>query len=402
MRSGNTSLGASFAALLCGLALASCEDSRPHAPPPPRVTVATPLRMDVIDWDDYVGQFVAVDSVDVRPRVTGYLVAIGFKDGEYVQKGQVLFTVDARPYQAAYDQAKGLESRARATLVNAKAQAVRGQALLTARAMSQQAYDALVAAQGQAQADLASAQAATRAAALTLSFTHVVAPISGRVSDRRVSIGNLVTADQTILTNIVDLDPIRFAFSGSEALYLKYQRENAAGTRQSSRQRANPVEIRLQDEPTYRWKGHMDFVDNALDTSSGTIRGRAVVANPDHFLTPGMFGHMRLLGSGSYSALLVPDRAVLPDQERQVVYVVDAQGVAHLKPVEPGPIVNGLRVIRSGVAANDRVIIDGVQRAQGGKPVDARPGRVVAEVPALPKVEPGPPASTATSADAAR
>ncbi len=388
--------------LFLGAALLGCAPKAPPTPPPALVTVATPLRMNVIDWDDYVGQFVAMDSVDVRPRVTGYLVSVGFKDGDYVRQGQRLFTIDPRPYQALLDQAKGQEARAQATLTNARAQAARGQTLLAARAISQQAYDALVAAQGQAAADVVSAQATVRATALNLSFTQVAAPISGRVSDRRVAPGNLVTADSTILTNIVNLDPIRFAFSGSEALYLKYQRENAAGTRASSRQRANPVEIRLQDEPTYRWKGRMDFVDNALDSGSGTIRGRAVIDNPDHFLTPGMFGHMRLLGSGSYPALLIPDRAVVTDQERQVVFVVGPDNVARMRPVDLGPLTDGLRVVRTGLGPDDRVVIDGVQHAQGGHKLRTTPGRIVA-VPATPRpLDPGPPASTATSADAAQ
>lgn len=391
-----------FVALFC-VTIGGCAGKKaPPTPPPATVTVATPLAMNVIDWDDYVGQFVAVDSVDVRPRVSGYLVSVGFRDGDYVAKGQTLFVIDPRPYQAALDQAKGAEAHAAAALTNAQTQAARGQALLAAKAISQQAYDTLAAAKLQAAADLVSAQAAVKTAALNLSFTRVTAPMSGRVSDRRIAPGNLVVADVTVLTNIVNLDPIRFAFTGSEALYLKYQRENAAGTRTSSRIRANPVEIRLQDEPTYRWKGHMDFVDNSLDTSSGTIRGRAVVANPDHFLTPGMFGHMRLLGSGSYPALLIPDRAVVTDQERQVVFVVGADGIAHMRAVELGPLTNGLRVIRSGISAGDQVVIDGVQRAQGGKKVKPIAGRIVAtpQAPATPDM--GPPASTATAVSAAQ
>ncbi len=402
MRSSSVRASSALCGLLFAAALAGCGAKTAAPPPVPTVTVATPLRMNVVDWDDYVGQFVAVDSVDIRPRVTGYLVGVAFRDGDYVAKGQRLFTIDPRPYQAALDQAKGLEARAEATLINAKAQAARGQTLLAAHAISQQAYDALIAAQGQAAADLGSAQAAVRAQALTLSFTTVTAPISGRVSDRRVAPGNLVTADSTILTNIVNLDPIRFAFTGSEALYLKYQRENAAGTRASSRRSANPVEIQLQDEPGYRWKGHMDFVDNAMDTGSGTIRGRAVVANPTHFLTPGMFGHMRLLGSGSYPALLIPDRAVVTDQERQVVFVVGSDSVARMQPVDLGPLTDGLRVVRRGIGPGDRVVIDGVQRAQGGHKVKTVDGRIVATPPTPKPMDPGPPASTATSADSAR
>ena len=218
-----------LALLLASVAFAGCtaKNASP-AQSAPNVTVATPLQMNVIDWDDYVGQFTAVDSVDVRPRVSGYLASVGFRDGDYVKKGQTLFTIDARPYQAALDQARGQEAHARASLENAKAQAARGATLLAIKAVSQQAYDALFAAQGQAAADLMSAQAAGRAAALNVSFTQVLAPMSGRVSDRRVAPGNLVTADTTVLTNIVNLDPIRFTFSGSEALYLKYQRENEA------------------------------------------------------------------------------------------------------------------------------------------------------------------------------
>ena len=365
--------------------------------------MATPLAMTVSDWDDYVGQFVAVDSVDVRPRVTGYLQDIGFKDGEIVGKGQVLFTIDPRPYQAALDQAKGQEARAIATLANARAQADRGRVLLAARAISQQAYETLVAAERQAGADLVSARATVRANALNLGFTRVTAPLGGRVSDRRVAPGNLVTADTTVLTNIVTLDPIRFAFTGSEALYLKYERENQAGTRASSRRAANPVEIRLQDEPTWRWKGRMEFVDNALDTGSGPSAGAPWFDNPDHFLTPGMFGHMRLLGSGSYPALLIPDQAVVTDQERQIVYVVGPDGVVRARPVELGPLSSGLRVIRSGLASSDAVVIDGVQRAQAGHKVAARRGRIApAPAPSPALADTSPPSASAQPAGAYR
>jgi RND family efflux transporter MFP subunit len=365
-----------LASLAAGLALAGCAPKPAPAPPPPNVTVAHPLQQTVIDWDDYVGQFVAEDSVDVRPRVTGYLQSVGFKDGDVVRKGQVLFVIDPRPYQAALNQAKGQEAHAQAALANARTEAARGAQLLAARAISQQAYDLLVATQRQDAADLLAAQANVQTNALNLEFTRVVAPLGGRVSDRRVAPGNLVTADVTVLTNIVNLDPIRFAFTGSEASYLKYQRENAAGTRASSRVAPTPVEIRLQDEPTYRWKGRMDFVDNALDTGSGTIRGRAVVDNPGNFLTPGMFGHMRLQGSGAYQALLIPDQAIVTDQTRQVVYVVAADGKVSERDVTPGPLTGGLRVIRRGIGANDVIIIDGVQRARAGQKVTPHQGRI--------------------------
>jgi RND family efflux transporter MFP subunit len=391
---------ASFAVVL---AAASC-GKKPEPEAPPTVLVSAPLQMNLIDWDDYVGQFVAVDSVDVRPRVSGYLQSIGFKDGDIVNKGQVLFVIDPRPYQATLDQAKGQEAHAVAAAQNARTEAIRGQSLLSAKAISAQAYDALVATDRQAAADLLTAQANVRTAALNLGFTRVIAPLAGRVSDRRIAPGNLVTADTTILTNIVNLNPIRFAFTGSEALYLKYQRENASGARVSSRVAATPVQIRLQDEPTYRWNGRMDFVDNSLDTSSGTIRGRAVVDNPNYFLTPGMFGHMRLMGSGVYKGLLVPDQAVSTDQGRQVAFVLDKNDTVVQRVVDPGPLYDGLRVIRSGIGPGDRVVIDGIQRAKPGAKVTPRPGRIVAVASdAGPQSEDlAPTATTATPADEAR
>ena len=391
---------------LVGLALmeACCTAKKPPAPPPPTVTVAQPLVRQIVDWDEYVGQFVAVDSVDVRPRVTGYLTQVGFKDGQVVRKGQLLFVIDPRPYQAALDQAKAQAQRAAATLANAKSQAVRGQTLLNAKAISQQDYDTLVAAEKQAEADLAAAQATVRSNALNLEFTHVTAPLGGRISDRRVAPGNLVTADQTVLTNIVNLDPIRFQFEGSEGNYLKYQRENAEGTRTSSRAMANPVEIKLQDEQTYRWKGHMEFVDNTLDTSSGTIRGRAVVANPNSFITPGMFGHMRLLGSGAYRGMLVPDAAVVTDQSRQVAYVVDPKGIVRQKVLTTGPLIDGLRVVRSGLDEGDKVVISGIQRAKAGKPVTPQDGKIEIQKDASPNASGylSMPGSSASMADQAK
>jgi RND family efflux transporter MFP subunit len=364
------------------------------------VLVSTPLQMNVVDWDDYVGQFVAVDSVDVRPRVSGYLQSIGFKDGDVVKKGQVLFVIDPRPYQAALDQAKGQEAHAVAAAQNAHSEAMRGQTLLAAKAISAQAYDTLVAADRQGAADLLAAQAAVRTAALNLDFTRVVAPLAGRVSDRRVAPGNLVTADSTVLTNIVNLNPIRFAFTGSEALYLKYQRQNPTAAHTN----ATPVQIRLQDEPTYRWTGKIDFIDNALDTGSGTIRGRAVVDNPGYFLTPGMFGHMRMMGSGVYKGLLVPDQAVATDQSRQIVYVVGADDTLAQRVIQPGPLFNGLRVIKAGVGPTDRVVIGGVQRAKAGVKVTPQPGKIVATATdASSDLDYSPPpASTATPVDVMR
>ncbi|HEX4182225.1 MAG TPA: efflux RND transporter periplasmic adaptor subunit, partial [Caulobacteraceae bacterium] len=288
---------------------------------------------------------------------------------------------DPRPYEAALDQARGQEAHAEAAAQNARIEAGRGRALLAAKAISAQANDALVAADRQAAADLLAAKANVRTAELNVEFTRVIAPLAGRVSDRRVAVGNLVTADTTVLTNIVDLNPIRFAFTGAESLYLKYQRANAEGTRASSRANPTPVQIRLQDEPTYRWNGRMDFVDNSLDTGSGTIRGRAVVDNPNYFLTHGMFGHMRLMGSGPYKGLLIPDQAVATDQSRQVVFVVGGDDKVVQRVIQPGPLYNGLRIVRSGIGPSDRVVIDGLQRAKPGITVTPKAGRIVPATP---------------------
>ena len=367
--------------ILVGLVPIACAKKAPPPAGPATVTVSQPLQKDVTDWDDFLGRFEAVDQVDIRPRVSGYLTQIGFKDGEIVKKGQTLFVIDPRPYQATLDQAKAQTERAQASLTNARILLERGKTLLNARAISQEEFDNRQAAERQAAADLAAAQANERNAALNVGFTRVIAPLSGRVSDRRVAVGNLVAADNTVLTTLVSLDPIRFTFDGSEALYLKYQRDSRLGTRRSSRDASNPVLIRLQDEADYRWKGRMDFVDNSMSTGSGTIRGRAVVDNPGNFLTPGMFGHLRLLGSAPYRALLVPDKAVQTDQTIQVVYVLGADGVVHQQQVDPGPVVDGLRVIKSGLKPTDEVVIDGLTRVKPGDKAKSVQGEIKAGPP---------------------
>jgi len=383
--------------------VAACH-KKPPPPPPPTVFVSKPLQRNVVDWDDYEGRFEAINSVDVRPRVTGYLESIAFRDGQIVHKGQLLFVIDPRPYQAALNQARGQEQHAAATLANARIELTRAQKLLADHAIPEQEYETRLANQQQASADLLTAQGALQNAQLNLQFTRVIAPLTGRASDRRVAPGNLVTQDTTILTNITDLDPIRFTFNGAEAFYLKYENEAKAGTRPQSRYHANPVEIRLQDQPNYVIKGRMDFVDNVLDTNSGTIRGRAVVPNPDYQLTPGLFGHLRLLGSGSYVGLLIPDDAITAQQSDQIVDVVGGDGVVKQKKVKTGPLVDGLRVVRSGLDPDDEVVIDGLERAKAGSTVTAKQEKIT---PPNPGVSPtpadiSPPSAAATFADRAR
>jgi RND family efflux transporter MFP subunit len=381
----------SWAVFLAGALLGAC-GAKPAPPPAPLAIVAMPLQRQVEDWDDFVGQFESPLSVQVRPRVSGYVTAVGFKDGQTVRKGQVLFLIDPRPYQAAVDQAKAQTAHAAATLGDAKVELARSQALFAAHATSQQDVDTRAAAEHTAEADLAAAQAAERTAELSLSFTRVTSPISGKASDSKAMPGNLVTQDQTVLTTVVSLDPIRFRFTGPEAQFLKYKRQATVGG-----DAAPPVQIKLQDEPDYRWNGRLAFVDNAFDTSSGVISAYAVVANPSGFLTPGMFGHLRLQGGHPYMGLLAPDQAIVIDQSRQVIYVIDSQNIAHARAITPGPLIGGLRVIRDGLQPGDRIVIEGTQHVLPGKPVTVKMGAISPQAEAPVQLE-APPSASATFA----
>lgn len=338
-------------------------------PPALPVTVVTPLLREVTEWDDYVGRFEAVDSVDVRPRASGYLQRSHFTDGQYVRQGQLLFTIDARPSQARLDQARAQLARAQATLVNARTELARSETLAKSQAASQEEVEQRRAAVRAGEADVAAGQAAVRASQLDVGFTRVVAPISGRVSQRLVDPGNSVTADQTVLTTIVSTSPMHFSFQGSEASLLNYERRG--DTLQNA-----PVRIRLQGESAYSHNGRIDFVDNALSNGSGTITVRAVVQNPDGKLRPGLFGQLQLAASAPRQALMLPATAIVTDGPRRIVYVMGQKDVVQARPVELGQTVGGLRVIRSGITANDRVIVNGIQRAMPGKPAKAEQGRI--------------------------
>ncbi|OYY71860.1 efflux RND transporter periplasmic adaptor subunit [Sphingomonas sp. 28-63-12] len=353
-------------------ALAACSNNAPPpGPPPTQVTVATPLQRDIVDWDEYIGRFEAIQDVEIRPRVSGAIDQVLFRDGQVVRRGQALFTIDPRPYRATLMQAQAAVSKARASVANAGTELARAQTLLSAQAISKEEFETKQAAARSASADMEAARAQASAAMLNLGFTTVRSPITGRVSDRKVSRGNLVADGQTVLTRVVSTDPIWFSFDGAESFYLKYLRQDKAGERGSSRSTPNPVEIQLADESGYRWHGRMDFVDNAIDPNSGTIRAHAVVSNPDGFLTPGLFGRARLLGSGTYHAMLVPDEAIITDQTRKLVYVVGKDGTVAPRPVVTGPPVEGLRVVREGIAPTDHVVINGLTRLQPGMPVKA-------------------------------
>ena len=386
------------ASVLMTAALYGCskggEAPAPQAPP---VTVATPLARQVVDWDEVTGRFEATRSVDVRARVGGYIQAVHFKDGDFVRQGQLLFTLDARPAQAALASAQAQLSQAQAQLTLARSEFARAEGLLASQAVSQAEVDSKRGAVAQAQAAVSAANAAIRARQLDVEFTRVTAPIAGRVSDRRVDPGNLVGGGSSagdVLTTIVSSSPIYFVFDGSEALALKYQRDARNGSA--------PIRIRLQDETAYDRTGTLDFTDNAIDTASGTIRLRAVVPNADGFLKPGMFGQAQLAGGGSYQALLVPDSAIATDAARRVVMVVNADGSTATRAVQTGPLVDGLRVVRSGLKPTDRVIINGLQRARPGQKVTAQNGTIKAEeAKADAPVTSAPVASSATFAASA-
>ncbi|WP_077148625.1 efflux RND transporter periplasmic adaptor subunit [Sphingopyxis sp. KK2] len=360
--------------ILLSLTLAACSggDEAQGGPPQLPVTAAAPLVREVTEWDDYVGRFEAVDSVEVRPRASGYLQRAHFTDGQYVRAGQLLFTIDARPSQAALDQARAQLARASATLANARTELARSETLAKSQAASQEEVEQRRAAVRTGEADVAAANAAIRAASLNVGFTRVVAPISGRVSQRLVDPGNSVTADQTILTTIVSTSPIHFSFQGSEASLLEYERRG--DTLQNA-----PVRIKLQGADDYGINGRIDFVDNALSNGSGTITVRAVVQNADGKLRPGLFGQLQLAASAPRPAFLLPDTAIVTDGARRVVYVIGPKDVVQARPVTLGPVVGNLRVIKSGVTAKDRIIVGGIQRARPGQPAKVQAGTIAAD-----------------------
>ncbi|MBX3520956.1 MAG: efflux RND transporter periplasmic adaptor subunit [Xanthobacteraceae bacterium] len=361
------------AAISLALLLAACGQSAPPAPPAPPVTVATPVKRMIVDRDEYVGRFVAVDAVEIRARVSGYLDKVHFTDGQLVKAGDLLFTLDPRPFQAALDQARADLARAKSQADLANADLARAQTLIAQKTIAESLYDQRVQAKRAADAALQAAEAAVKTAELNLEFTELRSPVSGRIGDRRVSPGNLVTGtttgSTTLLATVVSIDPIRFEFTFDEASYLRYQRIAKDAGKADERGTKLPVELRLLDEKSFEHKGSIDFVDNVIDTNSGTIRGRAQFANPTALFTPGMFGRIRVPGSAEYEALLIPDTAIGTEQIRKFVYVVDGENTVRQKYVELGTLQGNLRVIRGGLEADERVIVNGLMRARAGAKV---------------------------------
>jgi len=375
-----------LAPLLANLSLAGC-DSKPNigsAPSAPSVTVARPVQKTITEWDEYTGRFAAVERVEVRARVSGFVDLVHFNEGQIVKQGDLLFVIDPRPYKLAVDQSKADLERAKAKLELASLDVQRATPLVRSQTVTEREFETRKANERDAAGQVGSAEAALRQAELNLEWTDVRAPIAGRISDKRVDAGNLVTGGPngaTLLTVIVSIDPIHFVFDGSEADFLRYMRLAASGARPSSRDVQNPVAVRLADETEFKHHGQMNFVDNVLNTRTGTIRGRAVFDNKDGLLTPGFFGRLRLFG-GEHEALLIPDGAIASDQSRKIVFTVADDGTVGTKLVDPGPMVDGLRVIRSGLAPTDRIVIDGLQRARPGQKVTPEDGKIEAVAPA--------------------
>jgi RND family efflux transporter MFP subunit len=343
-------------------------------PTPPGVAVSQPVQREIVEWDEYTGRFDAVETVEVRARVSGYLEKVHFRDGQMIKEGDPLFTIDKRPFQNAVDQARANLAQARANLAFAEADLNRGSQLVRDRTITEQTFDQRTQAQRSATASVAANEAQVRQAELELQFTELRAPVSGRIGDRRVSPGNLVTGGAlatgtTLLATIVSLDPIRFEFTFDEASYLRYERISGA-KEMTDRAGGLSVELKLIDEKDFTHRGTMDFVDNVIDRSTGTIRGRAVFPNPSVVLTPGMFGRIRVPGSPPYQALLVPDAAIGTEQIRKFVMVVGPDDVAAAKYVTLGALVeDNLRVIKDGLKPDDRVIVNGLMRARPGQKV---------------------------------
>jgi RND family efflux transporter MFP subunit len=360
-------------AALVGLSGCGGDATATAQAPAPQVSVAAALEREVTEWDEFTGRVEAVESVEVRPRVTGYIESVNFTEGSTVRKGDLLFVIDPRPYRAELAKAEAELARAVARSELAASDAARSKSLVDIKAVSREEYETRVNASREATANVAAARAAVDAAKLNLEFTRVTSPIAGRVGKAAVTAGNLVTGGSNtaaLLTTVVSLDPIYVTFEGDEQIYLKYTELAQRGERQSSRDAANPVLMGLANDTDYPRRGTMVFVDNQVDPRTGTIRARASFENKDGFLTPGLFARVKLLGHNSYKAVLVDDRAIGTDQSQKFVYVVDAQNKVVYRPVKIGRLTDGLRIVLQGLQPGETVIVNGLQRV--------RPGVVVA------------------------
>jgi len=353
--------------------IAACGGNAQQQPPPPDVSVAAVVQKSITEWDEYSGHIEAIESAEIRPRVAGHLSRVHYHEGGMVKKGQLLFTIDSREYRAAAEAARADAARAEARVALAREELARGEKLITARAVSQGELDARRMEAQQAEADLLAARAHVAEAELDLGFTRVTAPFDGRAGAALVKPGNLVAPNETLLTTLVSVDPVYVTFTGDERAYLRYQELARAGNRESSRDVRNPVLIGLANEEGFPHRGEMDFVDNALNPETGTIRARAVLPNPDGVFTPGLFARVRLLGESQKNAMLIHEQAVLTDQDRRYVYLAGKDNSAERRDVQLGPHVEGLVVVKSGLKAGDKVIVNGMRKIFfPGQPVNPR------------------------------
>jgi RND family efflux transporter MFP subunit len=365
-----------FGIVVMGLALlAGCGKAGSKSAPPitPTVSVAQPIPCKVNEWDEFTGRLVSPETVEVRARVSGYIDKIHFKEGSDVKQRDLLVTIDQRPYQAAVDRLKAELGAARARAELARGESKRGEALAATKAISIDTYETRVKTAVQAEESVHSAEAALKVAELDLEFTEVRAPIGGRISNARVTAGNLVTggnsANTTLLTTIVSLDPLYCYFEADEASALRYRQLHREGKRASALFTAIPAEMALGNEVGFPHKGTVDFVDNQLNPATGTIRARAVIPNPDKLMAPGFFARIRIPGIGEYEAVLIRDGAISSDQGRLFVLTVDPNNKTVYRPIKTGPMVDGLRVVREGLSANEGVIVSGLMSARPAVPV---------------------------------
>jgi RND family efflux transporter MFP subunit len=353
------------------------------APPAPPVTVANPIHKKIVEWDEYPGQFTAVDAIDVRARVSGYLEQIHFTDGQMVKQGDLLFTIEKRPFEIALDSAQAQLAEANAQLSLANRNLKRYEKMREGNIVGASDYDDRVEAVSAGKAAVAAAEAQVRQAELDLGYTEIRAPVTGRISRHEVSAGNLITGgytgNVTLLTTIVSLDPIHFDFDVSEANYLAYQRAAERGVMPSMRDNKIEVFAKLPDEDQWTHKGTLGFLDNQVNETSGTIRARATFPNPDGLFTPGQFGHIRVPGSEPYEAVLLPETAIVTDQSQKIALVVADDGTVGVKILRVGPSYEGMRIIREGLAPTDKVVINGLMRARPGSKVTAQMGTIDVE-----------------------
>jgi RND family efflux transporter MFP subunit len=371
MRLRSVLVASALVSSLVAVGLAGCARNEAAtvaaAPPAPQVSVAEVVKRPVTEFDEFTGRFVAVERVEVRPRVSGYISSLSFTPGREVKKGELLFTIDPRPYEAALKGAKAELARARTQLALARTEQERAVKLLEQHAISREEFDSRASGTEQGEANVEAASAALDTAALNLSWTRVEAPISGLVSREEVTSGNLVSAGQTLLTTVVSMDKIYVEFESDEQVYLKYAALTRSGELANSRNSHLPVWIGLADEKGTPHEGKMVFLDNALDSQTGTIRSRALLDNADRRFTPGLFARVKLEGSGKYDALLINDSAVGTDQNVRYVFAVGPDNKVEYRAVKLGPVVDdGLRVVRDGLKPGEMIVVNGLQRVRPG------------------------------------